>query len=181
MIPSRKELPDSVNRRRHLIDKTIQTAIDKHLIARHELIVLGRAHPTRIGGNDNIVGRIGEFIALRFLESLGRHPTKVSHSSNTGFDLIERDLRIQIKVITEENREGRTVRITEPWDQLIVIELGAHYKPIRIGLLTKDQHRAALADNTKWSHAPIVRRTMVGHKGLISRYGRVYQQKELRL
>ena len=165
--------------RTHSVDQTIQDVIDKYLFARHELLVLGRAHPTRIGGNDNIIGRIGEFIGLRFLESLGQHPLKILHKSNCGFDLIEGELRTQVKVITEENQRGCTVRLTEPWNQLLLIELGAHYKPIRIGLLTKDQHKLALGENRSWSHKPIVKRTMLGPKGLIARYGRVYRREEL--
>ena len=48
----------------------IQSAIERYLQARHELLDLGRKHPGLIGGNDNILGRIGEFIALRFLQNL---------------------------------------------------------------------------------------------------------------
>src|SRR5687768_5356675 len=118
-------------------DAAIQVAIDKYLQARHELLVLGRTHPTRIGGNDNIIGRIGEFIALRFLESIGQRPVKVLSSSNPGFDLIEGGVQTQVKVMTEENQRGRNVRLTEPWSQLVLVELGTHYKPTRIGFLTK--------------------------------------------
>ena len=160
-------------------DAQIQAAIDKYLQARHELLLLGKTHPTRIGGNDNIIGRIGEFIALRFLESLGQHPEKVEGSSNPGYDLIEGTVQTQVKVITEENQKGRNVRLTEPWTQLVLVELGEHYKPKRIGLLTRAQHQQSCQDNPTWSVTPYAKRTMLGPKGLIGRYGRVYQGSEV--
>src|SRR5258706_13039508 len=107
-------------------DTDIQRSIDKYLQARHELIELARKHPGRIGGNDNIIGRIGEFIGLRFLESLGQKPIKADGSSNTGYDLLENEIKTQVKVITEENQKGRNVRLVEPWTQLVEIELGQH-------------------------------------------------------
>lgn len=161
-----------------MVDTKIQAAIEKYLQARHEILELGREHPGRIGGNDNIIGRIGEFIALRFLERLCQRPVKVLSSSNPGYDLIEEDRKTQVKVITEENTRGRTVRLKEDWDQLLLIELGEHYRPIRIGLLTKDQHRQAISENG-WSGIPVVSRTMLQPKGLIGKYGRVYESSEI--
>ena len=160
-------------------DLQIQEAIDKYLQARHELLLLGKAHPSRIGGNDNIIGRIGEFVALRFLEHLGQHPVKVEGSSNPGYDLIEGTLQTQVKVMTEENQKGRNVRLTEPWNQLVLIELGEHYKPRRIGLLTREQHHRSCQENITWSVTPYVKRTMLGPKGLIGKYGRVYTGSEI--
>lgn len=46
------------------------------LNARHELLEPGRSYPERIGGNDNIIERIGEFIALRFFDRAGRQLVK---------------------------------------------------------------------------------------------------------
>ena len=160
-------------------DAEIQRSIDKYLQARHELIELARKHPDRLGGNDNIIGRIGEFIALRFLERLGQKPLKVNGSSNQGYDFVEKDIQTQAKVITEENQKGRNVRLVEPWTQLVVIELGERYRPIRIGVLTKAQHQRACAENSGWSATPFVKRSMLGPKGLIGRYGRVYHGDEV--
>ena len=160
-------------------DEQIQAAIDRYLQSRHELLLLGKTYPARIGGNDNIIGRIGEFIALRFLESLGQRPLKVEGSSNPGYDLIEGTVQTQVKVITEENQKGRNVRLTEPWTQLVLVELGVHYKPTRIGLLTKSQLHQSCHDNSRWSVTPYVKRSMLGSKGLIGRYGRVYEGGEV--
>ena len=146
-------------------DAEIQTAIERYLLARHDLLQLGRVRPGRIGGNDNIIGRIGEFIALRFLEGLGQHPTKVRGSSNQGYDLVEKQRQTQVKVITEENQKGRNVKLTEPWNQFVLIELGQHYKTVRIGILTKAKQEEALAENAGWSRTPNCQTHNVGSKG----------------
>lgn len=160
-------------------DSEIQDGIEKYLQARKNILKIGRKYPERIGGNDNIIGRIGEFIALRFLESLGQKPEKILHSSNPGYDLIENSIQTQVKVITSENQKGKSVRLKKPWNQLVLIELGEHYKPVRIGVLTEDQHQLALNENKGWSKSPIVKLTMLGPKGLIGRYGTIYKQDEI--
>ncbi len=160
-------------------DQTIQSAIDKYLHYRHKLLVLSEKYPDRMGGNDNLIGRIGEFIALGFLEALGQHPEKVEGRSNPGHDLIEGDIKTQVKVMTGENIKGRNVRLTEPWTQFVLIELGTGYKPTRIGLLTKAQHKMSRNDNPGWSTHPYVKRSMLGPKGLIGQYGRVYSGGEI--
>ena len=160
-------------------DSEIQEGIEKYLQARKNILKIGRKYPERIGGNDNIIGRIGEFIALRFLESLGQNPEKILHSSNPGYDLIENNIQTQVKVITSENQKGKSVRLKKPWNQLVLIELGEHYKPERIGVLTEVQHQLALNENKGWSKSPIVKLTMLGQKGLIGRYGTIYEQDEI--
>lgn len=161
-------------------DAEIQQAIDHYLQARQAILALGREVPERIGGNDNIIGRIGEFIGLRFLEALGQQPSMMSGSSNPGFDLEEGGKRTQVKAITHENRRGRSVRLTPGWNQFLLMELGEHYTPERIGLLTLAQQEQALADGFAKTATPVVSLTMLGLKGLIGTYGRVYTQSELR-
>ena len=100
-----------VNREDGQIKKTVRT----YLAARHKLLELGRQYPERIGGNDNIIGRIGEFVALRFLEHRGEHPRKHKNSSNPGYDFVDGRHRTQVKVITEENQNGRSVRLRKGW------------------------------------------------------------------
>lgn len=162
-------------------DSDIQEAIEKYLQARKLILEIGEMHPDRIGGNDNIIGRIGEFIALRFLEAKGQRPIKVSGSSNPGYDMIEGSTKTQVKVITNENKKGRSVRLKQPWNQFLLIELGEHYKPERIGLISEVQHKIALSDNPTWSPNPIVKLTMLGEKGLVGRYGKVYLKDEIRI
>ena len=158
----------------------IQSAIERYLQARHVLLEIGRRYPGLIGGNDNIIGRIGEYIALRFLERrLGQRPVRVTGNANPGYDFVDADTQTQVKVITDENKEGRNVRLVEPWNQFVLIELGQHYRPVRIGIISKGQLQRACSENSGWSPTPIVKRTMLGPRGLIARYGRVYQAHEL--
>ncbi|WP_231896511.1 hypothetical protein [Halomonas sp. HL-93] len=61
----------------------------------------------------------------------------------------------------------------------MLMELGEHYTPERIGVLTLAQQEQALEDSFAKTATPIVSLTMLGPKGLISRYGRVYSRDEL--
>lgn len=155
-------------------DTKIIAAIQRYLRARHEVIELGRQYPARIDGNDNIIGRIGEFIALRYLEKLGQRPSKTDlASNNAGCDLVENRVKTQVKVITEENKQGRSMRLRETWTQFVLVELGANYQCTRIGILTASEHRRARRENTSWSAEPIVSIGMLAKNGLIGRYGTV--------
>ncbi|WP_157811546.1 hypothetical protein [Lacinutrix sp. Bg11-31] len=91
-------------------------------------------------GNDNIIGRIGEAIAHSFLEQMGRRPKVVKNQSNEGYDIIcEHDgSKISVKMITAENKYGRTSKINPNWDELIGVELGEDLKVINFGLITKE-------------------------------------------
>jgi len=160
-------------------DSEIQDGIEEYLRARKNILELGHSYPERISGNDNIIGRIGEFIALRFLESLGQKPKKILHSSNPGYDFIDDDIKTQVKVITSENKKGKNVRLKKPWNQFVLIELGDHYKPERVGILTEVEHQKALNENEGWSQTPVTKLSMLGNKGLIGRYGTVYEKNEL--
>lgn len=160
-------------------DDEIKQAIEAYLQARKAILALGREVPERIGGNDNIIGRIGEFLGLRFLESRGQRPEMVEGSSNPGYDLVEGDCRTQVKAITQENQRGRSVRLTPGWTQFLLMELGEHYTPDRIGLLTLEQQQQALDAGFAKTETPVVSLTMLGAKGLIGSYGRVYDREEI--
>ena len=160
-------------------DIEIQKSINEYLEARKKILDVGRKYPDRIGGNDNIIGRIGEFIALRFLESIGQKPIMAESSSNKGYDLIQNKILTQVKVITSENKNGRNVRLKKPWTQFLLIELGDNYTPKRIGLITETQHQEALKENKTWSLNPYVKLTMLGKKGMVGRYGKVYCENEI--
>lgn len=160
-------------------DADIKAVIEHYLQARTVLLALGRELPERIGGNDNIIGRIGEFLGMRFLEALSRTPRKAEGLSNPGYDLIDGDSCIQVKAITQENQRGRSVRLTPGWNELLLIELGEHYTPVRIGLLTREQQQKAIAEGFSKTELPVVRLSMLGTKGLIGRYGRVYGREEI--
>lgn len=156
-------------------DQEIQEAIEHYLQARARLLALGERYPERFGGNDNIIGRIGEFVALRFLERQGYKPRKAQGKSNPGYDLLEGERRIQVKAISQENRKGRSVRLTDPWDLLVLIELGDGYRPVRIGMLTREEHNQARTADKRLSAAPVVRLGMLSKTGLIGKHGKVFE------
>lgn len=160
-------------------DSEITQAIEQYWQARKRLLELGKRYPERIGGNDNIIGRIGEFIALRFMESRGQHPQKVENSSNQGHDFVEGNVLTQVKVITAENANGKGMRLKQPWNQFVLIELDYEYRPKRIGVLTKAELQQACSENKNWSKSPVTKLSMLNDNGLIGRYGTVYPKSQI--
>ena len=57
-----------------------------YLKARSEFLELANTDEI-LKGNDNIIGRIGEFIAFQFLEEKGRNPQTVLRLNNPGYDM----------------------------------------------------------------------------------------------
>jgi hypothetical protein len=69
------------------------------------------------------------------------------------------------------------MRLTDPWDELLVLEFDTQSLEYRVGHLLREQFDRAIAENTGWSRNPIVKKTMLGAKGLIGRYGSVESGK----
>ena len=65
----------------------ISKAIKEYLQARSRLIEVSAKYPTELKGNDNLIGRIGEYLALKLLRQEGRPPVKTKSLSQKGFDL----------------------------------------------------------------------------------------------
>ena len=152
-----------------IAEKKIKKAILQYIKARKRVIALGNIY-SAINGNDSIVGRIGEYYAIKFLESINQQPEKILNSSNKGFDLQDGEILTQVKVITHENKKGRSMRLKEPWNQFLLIELNEDYLPKTIGLINKQQLELAVKEKG-WSQNPIVKRSMLGNKGLFGKYG----------
>lgn len=148
-------------------------AIRQYVSARQALIALGNEFPTLIGGNDNMIGRIGEYYAILFLRSVGQTPQRVDSASNPGYDLADGPHRTQVKVLSHENTRGRSVRLSGDWTQFLLMLFNDAYEPEAIGLLTRPQFDDARRDNPNWSETPVVKTSMLGPRGLIGRYGRV--------
>lgn len=115
----------------------ISAAIREYLAARRKLFDVAEKHPDEMRGNDNVIGRIGEYLALQFLRSKQRLPTKTLNLSQKGFDLEEGRIRISVKLLTTENRRGRGARLTESWDELILILLNTSDLSGTIGFITR--------------------------------------------
>jgi hypothetical protein len=132
-------------------------------------------------GNDNIIGRIGEFIALQFLEHKLKRKQIFRNAKMTeaGYDIIADDKKVSVKIITHENKYGRTTPIKDPWDELILIELGNDASVIIIGYLSKDRFKRAIKDKFLTNSHPIASRSMLNEKRLFENYGRIYTSKEI--
>lgn len=156
----------------------ITSAIERYWSARMALIAIGEQYPYEFGGNDNLVGRIGEYLALGFLRTLGQAPRRPTILSNPGYDFIEGEILTQVKTITPENIAGRLSRLKDPWTQLVIIVLDESHQPQKIGVLTAEQHAQALRDHPTWSKNPVIRRSMLASTGIVGRYGTVYSSND---
>ncbi len=157
--------------------REVERVITEYLAARNRFLSVAEQHPELLGGNDNIIGRIGEYLAISFLTKKDRKPKKVKSKSEKGHDLLVGTTKVSVKLLTSENMKGRGLRLTEPWDELLVIQLNTQSLEYRVGHLLKAQFNKALTENRGWSQHPIVKRTMLGTNGLIGKYGSVENGK----
>lgn len=158
------------------VEREISDGIKAYIAVRKDFIALSRKHPEFLYGNDNIVGIIGEYIAIRYLESKGVSAEKAKLRNERGYDLIAGDgSKISVKVITQENQNGATTRLKDPWDEVILIELGEDYKVYRLGHLKREGFEKAINQRITSSRNPLARRSMLGKKGLFGRCGEVIE------
>lgn len=150
----------------------IAQAIKEYLQARRRLFEVAEKYPDEMRGNDNIIGRIGEYLALQFLRAKGRFPTKTESLSQKGFDLEDGNIRISVKILTTENIKGRGVRLKDPWDELLLIHLKTSDLSGKVGFITRERFLEAVAKGGR-SATPVVTLSMLGPKGLFSKYGEV--------
>lgn len=130
-------------------------------------------------GNDNLVGRIGEFIAYQYLHEHNRDPKRPKSKTEKGFDFLcnKGTIRVSVKTITSENKVGSTTIITEPWDELILITINSKIKVEKFGFITKEQFQKAKEEGHLKSQAPYARRSMVGTNGLFSKFGKIVDEE----
>lgn len=62
---------------------------------------------------------------------------------------------------------------------ILELDYGYPERIKRVGILTEVEHQIALNENEGWSQTPITKLSMLGNKGLIGRYGTVYEKNEL--
>lgn len=158
------------------MDNTDQfkTIAKNYLKARQDFLLVAEKTDW-LFGNDNLVGRIGEFIAFQYLREHDRDPKRPRIKTEKGYDFLcdAGKVRVSVKTITSENKAGSTTIISEPWDELILITLDSDLKIHKLGTITKEQFQKALDSGHLKSARPYARRTMVGTKGLISKFGRI--------
>ncbi|MCK9611624.1 MAG: hypothetical protein M0R16_01850 [Bacteroidales bacterium] len=137
-------------------------------------------------GNDNIIGRIGEFVVLQFLEDEGRDPEINTSKNEKGFDILcdynslkgKKDSKISVKVITSENKYGRTTRIKNPWHELFIVILGQDYKIEKIGRLRRSEFEFRRVQNPELSiKEPYAEKKLLEKGGLFYKYGEIYDKE----
>lgn len=132
-------------------------------------------------GNDNIIGsRIGEFIAWEFLNNKKRKPIINTLSNVADYDIICKDngAKVSVKLISPENKIGRTTRLGKNWDEFLLIVLDDNYKVFKIGHITKDEFKKAMKQKAI-SETPFTSRSMLGLNGLF-KFGKIYNGNTVR-
>lgn len=159
--------------------REINLAIKEYLAARARLIDIGAEYPELISGNDNIIGRIGEYFAILFLRQYkGQDPIKPDAKNEKGFDLPDRknsNLTTQVKLITSENQYGAASPLHPPWKQFVLIDIDLSSLKAHIGFITNKQFRKSIKENHIRSEKPFVSRTMLKKEGLFGKYGEVFE------
>ncbi len=145
-------------------------AID-YLAARHKFLKSSNEFE-ELSGNDNIVGRIGELIAIQYLRDQGRIVKKNSNPVQKGYDLIADEVhQVSVKIITAENKFGRTTRIKQPWNELIFIKLNSTYQVDIIGHINLDGFLKAIRDGFLKGNEPYADIKLLRDEGLFEKYG----------
>lgn len=124
-----------------------------------------------LSGNDNIVGRIGEFVVVQFLKKeLKRKNVERNESPvQKGYDIIADGKRVSVKTITAENTSGRTTFIKQSWDEFVLVELGGDSRVLRIGYITnKDLEIFRKSQSRKKDWCPVASRSMFHKNGIFS-------------
>lgn len=161
-------------------EERLKKLVRDYLVARKKFRNAADKVPV-LRGNDNIIGRIGEFIAVQFLEHRLNRKV-VSKNENTvqkGYDIEADGKRVSVKIITSENESGRTTPIKDPWDELIIIELGETSKVNRIGFITRNKFVKAIKENLLKNPNPIATRSMFNERRLFKRYGEIFTGKDV--
>lgn len=159
-------------------DDLKQLAVN-YLYARH-IFIAESSKFEELTGNDNLIGRIGELIALEFLHRQGRLATKNKNLVEKGYDLLTTDnQRISVKLITAENKKGRTTRLKKPWTEIVLITLNSNYKVDRLGHITENEFEKALMESFIKDREPYSDRKLLSDNGLFDKYGKLYKEKDV--
>ena len=131
-------------------------------------------------GNDNIMGRIGELVALQFFKKVhGIVLSKAFKKNEKEYDLCSEDkkIRVSVKLMSCENQSGQTTKITGNWTDFVFVHL-KDYKVTEIGHIDRQGFNKAVKEK-KISPNPFTRRTMLGEEHLLGKYGKVRRGKEV--
>ena len=153
----------------------------EYLKARGEFLTKSADYP-ELAGNDNLMGRIGEMVAVQFLRSHGRKVDKHLKLNHAVTDLYTAEAgnasrSISVKLISAENQRGTTTLLKNGWDEFILVELLPNYEVKRLGWLTIESLPPTV-QKTLLQKAPITSRRMLEANGLIGKHGKVYDSQD---
>lgn len=158
----------------------IKEKIRKYLIARKEFLDFANKNDDLIG-NDNIIGRIGEYIAINFYKEKGLKPIRAKTSNNPTFDLIVNRKYVSVKIITSENKKGKTTEISDKknnsWDEVLIILLNEEYKVYKIGLLKRKIFEEEKKKGNYKNKRFIADRKLFDPNGIFEQFGEVWSGK----
>jgi len=148
--------------------EAIRNAFRAYIDARRALLALSKLHLTELSGNDNMVGRLGEYLAVVHLRSIGLEPKKAPSKSQRGFDLVCGRRRFSVKILTSENERGRSTRLKDPWTDFILIAFHFDTLSYKLAHITRKQFAAARRRDQRLSKNPVVKASMLGKRGLVA-------------
>lgn len=158
----------------------LQILAKNYLSARREFLSTIREDHPELGGNDNIVGRIGEFVALQFLRRSNREVTKCKNATNKGFDIeCSNGRQISVKTITAESKTGRTTKLKQPWHELIMVYIGDNYEIEKIGHIHIEDFKIAISQKIV-PEDPVANRRFFIENGLFSKFGKIYSGEQVK-
>lgn len=152
----------------------LKSLAKEYLSARQKFLSAIRQDHPELGGNDNIVGRIGEFIALQFLHNSNRKVEKCKNATNKGYDIIcSTGRQISVKTITAESKTGRSTKLKQPWQELIMIYIDKNYEVEIIGHIHIEDYTIALSQKFIGENQ-VADKKLLLKDGLFSIYGKLY-------
>lgn len=136
-------------------------------------------------GNDNIIGRIGEFVVLQFLDDEGREPEINLSKNEKGYDILcdydsikgIKDTKVSVKVITSENKLGRTTRLKEPWHEAFIIILNEKYKIEKMGRVRRSEFDFFRLTNPTIPKEPFAEKKLLEKEGFLYKCGEIYDKE----
>lgn len=109
----------------------------------------------------------------------GRLVEKNASAVQKGFDLLTSDKKmISVKTITAENKNGRTTKIKDPWDELILITLNEKYEVDKIGYIKKSELQKVFKQDGITSLEPYATRKLL-EDGILFSQENIYQGKKV--
>ena len=158
--------------------KEIQSVIKEYLSGRQKFLNYAKDEES-LSGNDNIIGRIGEYIAFEYLNLQNRNPIKAV-INRAGYDIVcdnKDEIKISVKLISNENKKGRTTKIGESWNELIIILLDENYEIQKLGHISEKEFDSGINNNDFKGAYKYASRTMVNEDGIITKYGKVIENR----